>query len=861
MYETLTQQEVCDALGTNEKNGLSDAQARERLKQDGTNTLKKTKEHTVWDMIQEQLNDPMIFILFLAASISILLREFSDTAIILAVITLNTTVGVIQEGKAKKAMEALKNMTAPTAIVKRNGAYEKIPADQLVKGDIVKLKAGNQVPADLRLLQVQGLSVNESALTGESLPVAKNAKPLEAGLPVAEKKNMAYMSTEIMKGSAEGVVTATGMDTELGKIADMMGEHQGELTPLQKRLGDLGKLLSVAAVVLCVSLFLLGLFQHRNLLQMLLLAISLAVAAIPEGLPAVVTIVLALGVARMVKVNTIIRKLPAVETLGCVGVVCSDKTGTLTENKMKVTQLYGNDTILPVSKVRKRECPRLAQGFLLCNNSVLGKQEIGDATELALLHMGKELGYDKEQLAWQYPRVMEIPFESEKKYMATVHKDSGHETVYVKGACDYILERCTYVQKKDHTEPMTQAAKMKIRMAMETMARDGLRVLALGYRERVTGHSEEELTNHLVFAGMAGMIDPPKKKVAQSVKTLKKAGVQVVMITGDYKDTAFAVARKIGIADSIEQCMTGRELEEISDAAFARRMKNIRVFARVTPAHKVRIVQRFKANGKIVAMTGDGVNDAPSLQTADIGIAMGRNGTDVAKNAADMILTDDDFSTIEKAMAEGRGIYVNIKKSILFLLSSNFGEMITMFLAVLLGLPSPLKASHILWVNLITDSLPALALGVDKNNTEMLMKKMPREPKEGLFAHGGCMFTVFYGILIAGLTLYAFYLGGQTYAFTVLGVSQLFHAIGMRDQDRSVLRMNHLENPLMILAFCLGLGLQIMVTEMPYFVSLFHTARLTFEEWKLLLCISAVPLLMHELLLIPRRIFGTRKKQ
>lgn len=355
MYETLTQQEVCDALGTNEKNGLSDAQARERLKQDGTNTLKKTKEHTVWDMIQEQLNDPMIFILFLAASISILLREFSDTAIILAVITLNTTVGVIQEGKAKKAMEALKNMTAPTAIVKRNGAYEKIPADQLVKGDIVKLKAGNQVPADLRLLQVQGLSVNESALTGESLPVAKNAKPLEAGLPVAEKKNMAYMSTEIMKGSAEGVVTATGMDTELGKIADMMGEHQGELTPLQKRLGDLGKLLSVAAVVLCVSLFLLGLFQHRNLLQMLLLAISLAVAAIPEGLPAVVTIVLALGVARMVKVNTIIRKLPAVETLGCVGVVCSDKTGTLTENKMKVTQLYGNDTILPVSKVRKRE--------------------------------------------------------------------------------------------------------------------------------------------------------------------------------------------------------------------------------------------------------------------------------------------------------------------------------------------------------------------------------------------------------------------------------------------------------------------------------------------------------------------------
>ena len=855
MYETLTPKALCETLETDENNGLKDAEASHRLQRDGENILKKTKDRTIWDMIQEQINDPMIFILFLAASISLLLREFSDTGIILAVIVLNTAIGVIQEGRAKNALETLKTMTAPTAIVKRDGIYKNIPASQVVKGDLVKVKAGNQVPADIRLIRSQGISVNESALTGESLPVAKITSVLKQELPMAEKKNMLYMSTEIMKGSGEGIVTATGMNTEIGKIADMLHETAGELTPLQKRLGDLGKFLSIVAVILCAALFFLGVVQHRNLLQMLLVAISLAVAAIPEGLPAVVTIVLALGVARMVKVNTIIRKLPAVETLGSVSVVCSDKTGTLTENKMKVTQIYANETILPVSQVRKRECPRLAEGFLLCNNSVLGKQEIGDATELALLHMGKELGYDKKSLEEQYPRTYEIPFDSERKYMATVHKDSGHEIVYVKGACDYILKTCSYVEVKGKTEPMTQARKMKIRMAMETMARDGLRVLALAYRERILGRTEEELTENLVFAGMAGMLDPPRSMVTQSVKTLKKAGVRVVMVTGDYKDTAFAIAKKLGIADSLEQCMTGQELDAMSDRVFAEKMKNIRVFARVTPAHKVRIVQGVKANGKIVAMTGDGVNDAPSLQAADIGVAMGKNGTDVAKNAADMILADDNFSTIEKAVAEGRSIYVNIKKSILFLLSSNFGEIITMFFAVALGLPTPLKASHILWVNLITDSLPALALGVDKNDTEALMREKPRNPKEGLFANGGWFFTVFYGLLIAGITLYAFRLGGQTYAFTVLGVSQLFHAIGMRDKNKSFFSMNHLENPFMILAFCLGLGLQMMVTEVPYFVRLFGTVKLSFEDWKLLLALSAVPLIMHELLLLFKKIF------
>ena len=490
------------------------------------------------------------------------------------------------------------------------------------------------------------------------------------------------------------------------------------------------------------------------------------------------------------------------------------------------------------------------EGFLLCNNSVLGKQEIGDSTELALLHMGKEMGYTREKMEERYPRVREIPFDSEKKYMITVHKDGNNETAYVKGACDYLLECCSFWWVDGVAVPMTQVHRMKIRMVMESMAREGLRVLALAFKQYVKEQTEKEIMRSLTFAGLAGMMDPPRPKVQQSVRRLRQAGVQVVMITGDYKDTAFAVARNIGIAESFDQCMTGMELDVMPEAVFEEKMKNIRVFARVTPAHKVKIVKRFRENGEIVAMTGDGVNDAPSLQAADIGIAMGANGTDVAKNAADMILTDDNFATIERAMEEGRGIYVNIKKSILFLLSSNFGEILTMFVAVLFSLPTPLKASHILWVNLITDSLPALALGVDKNDWKALMSQRPREPKEGIFAQGGWFCTIFYGLLIGSITLYAFFKGGQTYAFTVLGISQLFHAIGMRDREKSVFCMNHLENPFMIVAFFLGIGLQAAVTEIPWLVEVFQIHRLSLGEWWWLIKVSAIPLLAHELLLL-----------
>lgn len=679
MYEQMECGEVCKRFHTDEKAGLTQQEAEKRLKADGKNRLKKVREETTIDRIQKQLNDPMIFVLFMAASVSILLREFSDTAIILFVIGLNTMIGVVQEGKAKKAMDALKKMTAPEATVKRNGTYRKIPAEELVKGDVVKVKAGDQVPADIRLFLCKGIEVNESALTGESTAVRKACETMKQEVTASEQKNMLFLSTEIVKGNGEGIVVATGMETELGKIAKMINEQENEMTPLQKRLGDLGKILSKAAVFLCLLLFLMGVLQHRNLLQMLLLSISLAVAAIPEGLPAVVTIVLALGVARMAKANTIIRKLPAVETLGAVSVVCSDKTGTLTENKMKVLKLYAEDKTLSVSQVRPREFSRLMQGFLLCNNAVIGKTELGDSTELALLSMGEQMGISRERLEERYPRLEEIPFDSDKKYMVTLHKDQSQVCAYIKGACDYLLEVCSFWWIGGKIEPLGQIQKMKIRRVMEGMAEEGLRVLALAFKEHVSDWNESSIMKNLVFAGLAGMMDAPRKQVNQSVYQLKRAGVQVVMITGDYQETAFSIAKMTGIARKREQCVTGEELDAMSDAEFSSKMNDIRVFARVTPAHKVKIVKEFKKNGKIVAMTGDGVNDAPSLHAADIGIAMGANGTDVAKNAADLILADDNFSTIEKAVEEGRSIYVNIKKSILFLLSSNFGEIMTMF--------------------------------------------------------------------------------------------------------------------------------------------------------------------------------------
>lgn len=837
-------------------NQLLSSQETER----GHNVLKEAPEKNALQRFLAQLNDPLIFILFIAASISMLLGEYSDTLIILSVILVNALVGVIQEGKAQRALHALKEMSSPKALLIKGGNTTEIPAADLIPGDEVLLDAGRQVPADLLITESNCLKIEESALTGESLPVEKNTGT----------HNRAYLSTNVTYGRGKGTVTAIGMDTEIGKIASLINEAPAESTPLQKRLSDLGKLLSILSIALCALLFLIAIIQHRNVMEMLITAISLAVAAVPEGLAAIVTMVLALSVSRMVKVNTIVKKLPSVETLGCVSVVCSDKTGTLTQNKMSVTACYTDGRLLPPEELSREAHRSFIEGFALCNDA---SARIGDPTELALLDMAAGLHVYRPVLETRLPRIDEIPFDSDRKMMTTLHRMGSSSISYTKGSPDEILKRCTHIRLDGKVVPFTPSHKQKIRNAIKEMSSRALRVLALAMRTGDRKATEKEL----IFIGLAGMKDPIRPGVAEAVESCQKAGVKVVMITGDRVDTAYAIAGELSIADSMSQCMTGSQLDHLPDAEFKKAVRNIRVFAQVSPSHKTKIVRALKETGNVVAMTGDGVNDAPSLKSADVGIAMGKAGTDVAKNASDIILTDDNFATIVKAIEQGRSIYANIKKSVLFLLSSNFGEIITMLTAILFGFASPLKPSHILWINLITDSLPALSLGVDCSDTSHFMKRPPRPKDENLFADGGLSCTVFYGLLIGFISISAFlYLPiqtlrasgititpshirellllpdiltrSQTYAFTVLGMSQLFHAIGMRDVDCSLFRMNHFTNKLMILAVVLGIALQALVTTVPYFIKAFGTVPLSFSDWKMLLLLAAMPLLAHEFL-------------
>ena len=832
----------------------------------GKNVLADDEKRSPVGDFLEQLNDPLIYILFVAAGISMLLREYGDMAIILAVVILNAIVGVIQEGKAKRALEALKEMTSPHALIREGEHIREIPAEDLVPGDIVCLEAGRQVPADLRLISALNLKIEEAALTGESVPVSKNTAD----------RNRAYMSTNVTCGRGEGVVTAIGMDTEIGKIARMIQGAKNEMTPLQKRLADLGKILSTISVFLCIVLFLIAVLQRRDIGEMLLTAISLAVAAVPEGLPAIVTMVLALSVSRMVRVNTIVKRLPSVETLGCVSVVCSDKTGTLTQNHMMVTSCYTDGAVCTPGQLEWDKNRHFLQGFVLCNDASLAEgKALGDPTELALLSMAEPLGIYREKLGKRMPRTAEIAFDSERKMMTTLHMTGGGRISYTKGSPDEIIERCRYIMLRGEKKPMTSERKRELYRALAGFTGNALRVLALGMRENVSDLEE----NGLTFVGMAGMADPIRPEAKEAVDEFYRAGVRTIMITGDRMDTAFAIAKELGIASDIRQCISGEELMYLSDEELAVRLPSLRVFAYVSPEHKVRIVKACRENGEITAMTGDGVNDAPSLKAADVGIAMGMAGTDVAKNAADIVLTDDNFATIAKAIAQGRSIYENIRKSVIFLLSSNFGEIITMLFAVAAGLAAPLKSSHILWINLITDSLPALALGIDVERNRNYMDRPPRGKEESLFAGGGWRCTCFYGILIAVISIAAYIhlpagilmrenlpvsLNGirellarpellvrcQTYAFTVLGMSQLFHAIGMRDVETSLFGMNHLENRLMLGAFAAGIGLQLAVTEIPSLTGLFGTCRLSCFEWVKLLILAAMPLLAHEILIL-----------
>lgn len=892
MFEQKSILECLKELDTNLEQGLTESEAQRRLKEYGKNALETDGKKSIWKIFFSQINEPMIYILLAAAAISLLLGEIADAVIILIVVLLNAIIGTVQEAKAEKVLESLKKLSSPTATVKRDGILKEIKAEDVVLGDIMHLEAGRYVSADLRLVEAINLKIEESSLTGESLPVLKNANMvLKENTPIGDRLNLAYMSTSVVYGRGVGIVCGTGMSTEIGRIAELINKEEGEPTPLQKRLGDLGKLLGIVTIIISVVLFILAIIQKRDPLAMLITAISLAVAAIPEGLPAVVTIVLALGVQRMVKVNTIVRKLHSVETLGAVSVVCSDKTGTLTENKMTVTKVYYNFNTHDVEELDKQvllnEASLLVTGMALCNDaSIEGENRIGDPTEIALIDLAYEFKLKKDDLQKKYPRVDEIPFDSNRKMMTTVHLSNNKRVSYTKGALDQILNKTTGISINGIIKPISEKDIIRIQEAAALMAKGALRVLAFAYKEDVQMASED----NLIFVGFVGMIDPARKEAAPAVQSLKEAGIKTVMITGDHKDTALAIAKDLKIAYSEAECMSGEELNLMTQEELNSKVMDVSVYARVSPEHKVMIVKAFKSHDLIVAMTGDGVNDAPSLKAADIGISMGITGTDVAKGASDMTLSDDNFASIEKAVREGRGIYSNIKKSVLFLLSSNFGEVAIMFLGILLFFPVPLLPIHILWVNLITDSLPALALGAD-NIDDDIMKEKPRKSTENLFAHGGLKLTLFYGILIA-LISFAMFLSvpiqalinqnlpititnltqmfkddpdrlilSRTLAFSTLAVCQLFHAFGMRNVKKSIFDPKIFgKNRLMFFSFIFGMLLQVAVTEVPFLVTFFKTSSLSINYWIVILSVALIPVTMHEIIFVLNYYREKRKK-
>lgn len=802
------QEEVLQHVGSR-MDGLDEGEAQKRLSDNGKNQLEAGKRKSLASKLWEQIRDPMILVLIAAAIISGAFGEIADMVIILIVVVLNAVLGIVQEGKAEKAIEALQNMSAPYSKVRRGGNVEKIKSEDIVVGDIVLLEAGDSVPADMRILEAASLKIEEAALTGESVPADKSAQtlpPLEKDVPLADRTNMAYMGTSVVYGRCEGVVTATGMDTEMGKIAGILSGTDTEKTPLQQKLAGLSKVLSIGVLGICVVIFVInvlrgGGFTGSNVLDSLLTAISLAVAAIPEGLVVVVTVLLSIGVTKMSQKNAIVRRLTAVETLGCTQIVCSDKTGTLTQNKMTVVAHYGDEAALRTA-------------MYLCNDAQ-GEdvdQMVGDPTETALRVFAIEGGYHTD-----IPREAEAPFDSLRKMMSTIHRIEGHLTQYTKGAPDEVLARCTSVLEGGVPVPLTQERRQEILSQNSEMAGRALRVLGAAYKQYESlpeSTDPQSLETDMIFIGLCGMIDPVRPEVKKAIAACGGAGIRPIMITGDHKDTAVAIAKELGILKDAREAVTGAELSEMSDDELERRIGDIVVYARVQPEHKVRIVNAWKKRGKITAMTGDGVNDAPALKSADIGVGMGITGTDVTKNVADMVLADDNFATIVYAVEEGRRIYENIRKAIQFLLASNLSEVLSIFTATLAGLRlfAPVQ---ILWINLITDTFPAMALGMERAEADV-MQKPPRDARETIFSGGLGIDVVLQGITIAALTLWSFFIGnaqshaiGMTMAFLTLSMCEIFHSINMRSRDKSLLQMrghNKLLTGAMILSFVLTAG-------------------------------------------------------
>ena len=859
-----TVEEVEKELGTNKENGLSSKKVEENRAKYGLNELKEKKKESLIQKFIDQFKDFSIIVLIIAAIVSGVVgvmqgEGFTDTIIILIVVLLNAVIGVAQESKAEKSLEALKKLSAHAAKVIRNGKETAIPARELVPGDLVIIETGDYISADLRVIEAVNLKSQEASLTGESVPVEKRTDAIqETEVGVGDRKNMLFSSSLITYGRGKAIVVKTGMNTEVGKIADMINQTEDQETPLQKKLNSLGKTLGIAALTICAVIFVIGLLQGKEIINMFMTAVSLAVAVIPEGLVAVSTIVLAIGVQKMVKKNAIVKKLPAVETLGSSTVICSDKTGTLTQNKMTVEKVFCNDTTSDIERAETNEDFRkLIYDCMLCNDSrVLENGEIaGDPTETALVDFALKLDYPVSIMR-ENPRVAEVPFDSNRKLMSTVNGKDGKYIVYTKGGLDEILRKCdSYLYKGSVRHNLSDYAEW-IRTNNEHMANEALRVLAFAYKEidHVPSKYEmENLESGLTFIGMVGMIDPPREEAKKAVEKCKHAGIKTVMITGDHKATAVAIAKKIGILENDNEALTGLELDKISDEQLAKDVRKYSVYARVSPEHKVRIVKAWQKNGEIVAMTGDGVNDSPALKTADIGCAMGKVGTEVAKEAADVILTDDNFATIVSAVEEGRRIYDNILKVIQFLLSCNVGEVIVLLLATLfaptigrvfgiydISMIQVLLPIHILWINLVTDTFPALALAFDPANKDIMDRK-PVKKDEGIFTKGRTFRIVYQGFMIGLLTLAAYLIGlgstktaignltleetkievGQTMAFTVLAFSELIHVFNIRDNKNSIFKTGILGNSILIYAVVISALLMGVILLIPQLREIF----------------------------------------
>lgn len=873
-WHTQKLDEVYETLHTSEK-GLSDAEAAERLRKNGRNELRSKPPKTILQMLKAQIVDPMVLILIGAAVFSAVLQEWTEAAVIFTIVVINAVIGIAQEKKAQSSLEALRNMSAPTARVLRQGEESIVPASELVVGDVVCLSDGDMVPADMRLIDSANLKVQEASLTGESVPSEKDAEELlRSDCVLGDRSNMVYTSAIVTYGRATGVVVATGMDTEVGNIAGML-DNQDELdTPLKRKLNAVGKTLTVVGLIVCVLIFIIGALYQRPLIPQFLVAISLAISIIPEGLPATATIVMALGVQRMAKKNALIRKLPAVETLGSATVICSDKTGTLTLNKMTVTHIAvngdfetGRATLVHSAAEQHPEVyQHLVYAAALCNDASLDPDRkgeiIGDPTEGALIHMAQAFGINHEALESEHPRFWEQPFDSDRKRMTTVHRIENQWEAYTKGAVDEMLPLCTHILTAKGIRPMTEADRTNIAKLCLSMSENALRVLGFAMRtlSNVPQEDDEDLEFDMTFVGAVGMIDPPRSEVAESVRTCLTAGIRTIMITGDHKVTALAIAKELAIYREGNTVISGDELDSMTDGELDETVKTTTVFARVSPADKLRIIQSLKRIGEVAAMTGDGVNDSPALKAADIGVAMGVTGTDVAKDASDMILLDDSFTTIAYAIKEGRRVYRNIQKVIQFLLVGNIAEILTLFVATIFNWDAPLLAVHILWVNLATATLPALALGVDPASKN-IMKHQP--VKSGtLFEKDLVRRVVTQGMFVAALTIVAYWIGvnmgnhtvGQTMAFCTLAFSQMLRAFNQRSNTEPIWIRAEGLNPWLFISFAVSLLLMLCILLIPALQSAFRLTLLGGTEWLIVIALSLLSIVQVEIVKAVKRL-------